>query len=59
MENMVADMEKLQLSRGDGGKVKWYNHCKQQFLKRLKIELSNEPTIAFLSTYPNKLKSGG
>ena len=37
-----------------GGTVNWYSHCGEQFLKKLKTELPNDPTIPFLGIYPKE-----
>ena len=44
-----------------GENVKWCGHCKKRvwtFLKKLKRELSYDPTILLLDMYPKELKRG-
>ena len=41
-----------------GGNVKWYSHHgnNTEIPKKLKIELPCDPTLPFLSTYPEEMK---
>ena len=47
-------VEKKEPSYIVGGTVNWYSHCGEQFLKKLKTELPNDPTIPFLGIYPKE-----
>ena len=50
-------MEKREPSCTVGGNVNWYSHYGEQYggsLKKLKIELPNDPAIPLLGLYPEK-----
>ena len=54
-------MEKLEPLLTVGGNVKWYSYCGKQYggsSKKLKIELSYEPTIPLLGMDAEELKEG-
>ena len=57
--NAGEHVQRRELSYTIGGKVNWYTHYGEQyvvwgFLKKLKIELPYDPTIALLGIYPEK-----
>ena len=47
-------VEKRELSYTVDGNVNWCSHYGEQFLKKLKIELSYDPAILLLGIYPDK-----
>ena len=53
---MLEDAEKLDFSQIAGGNVKWYRHSGKQlcFLKKLKIRLPDNLSVALLVIYPRE-----
>ena len=51
-------MEKKEPLCTVGGNVKWYSHQgnNMEIPKKIKIELSFDPTLPFLGTYPQEMK---
>ena len=47
-------MEKREPSCTGGGNGSWYNHCGEQYLRKLHIELPYDPAIPVLGIYPDK-----
>ena len=62
IRNVGEDVEKSEPQYTVGGNVNWCNHYEKQYRKQchfktLKIELSYDPAIPFLSIYPKKMKT--
>ena len=56
--NVGKDMEKREPLYTVDGYIYWYRHYGKQygsFSKKLKIELSHDPSISFLGVYPKTL----
>lgn len=60
-KSVVIDVEKLGPLHTVSGNAKWcrcYGKQYEDFLKKLKVELSYDPAISLLGIYPKEWKSG-